>query len=192
MSALAMSSHGDTFDQMWCSHRGTSGPYDANFSTMRQEGSFGNTAEINNMELGQPSWKHGQWLSTSSEEIGAFVESDPLGVKTFGEQDYAGWRGQRLGRTASAETFRPASWAIRSQGNHSGAGALPGAGYVIRAPGFGSDARPGTEKWATGHFYSNRMAHTPLTDRVTLRHNNTLPPLGTRPALYGTQSFRSG
>jgi len=184
---------GDMFEEMFCTHAGTSGPCDANRRFFSKEGSYGTVAEVSNFQLGQSAFKHGPW-ATSSAVIGTFTEEDPVGVRTFGEEGYIGWRGQGLKPgSGGGKDFRPKAWmgAAWTQppgngGNHPGAGMLPGAGYVIRSPGFSFDARPGTEKWASGHYFANQTQEMPLREMVLSRPFMGLPPLGQRPGLYGS------
>lgn len=192
----ALRTSGEMFEEMFCTHQGTSGPHDANKRFFSGEGSYGTAAEVSNINIGQSAFKHGVW-DTSSAVIGKFTGYDGVGTRTFGEEGYTGWRGQNLKSAGTGEDYKPRTWAgaawtvpAGNGGNHPGAGMLPGAGYVIRAPGFSFDARPGTEKWASGHLFANQSQERPLREAVLSRPFMGLPPLGQRPGLYGSGRAR--
>jgi len=150
------------------------------------------------MQIGQPSNVHGEWMSTAVAASGKFHQHDPIGCLTFGDESYQllPWRGSRLDPAARNDpAFRPTSWGATTTNiaNHPSAGALPGAGHVVRSPGFGTDARPGTEKWASSHVFANRpREHPPLTQRVSSRPAMSLPPLESRAGLYGSSMLVRG
>jgi len=174
---------GTAHAEAYCTHKASSGPCDANRRFMSKEGSYGTAAEISGIDIGQRTYTHGPWLC-SSQVIGKGTYDDPIGWKTFGEDGYAGWRGKSLRNSGyRGRPGRSTRHVMGSTENHPSAAMLPGAGIVIREPGFSFDARPGVSKWASGHFFANLMDE-PLREQT--RPYTELPPLGQRPGLYGS------
>lgn len=217
---------GQINDDMWCGHQSSKSGFEINSRIFAGTRNNGTSAEIAGMQIGQPSFMHGQWMSTAVADSGKFQEHDPIGSLTFGDSAYPElpWRGlrtHRSGTDGNSATFRPKSWgatATTNIGNHPLAGSLPGAGLVVRSPGFGPDARPGanpqilrekaappyltctigvlsagTEKWASGHLFANRTReHDPLTQRISSRASHSLPPLESRAGRYGSSGLVRG